>query len=65
MPLITCHECSKEISTTATACPHCGAPRQAESQAAKWVIGILGGIAIGLIVLFFLLKKTLVIGIGG
>jgi hypothetical protein len=26
MPLITCVECNKSISTLATACPHCGAP---------------------------------------
>jgi len=26
MALIDCYECGKEISSTATACPHCGAP---------------------------------------
>ena len=26
MVLISCHECSKEISDKATACPHCGVP---------------------------------------
>ena len=26
MALITCHECGKEISDQAAACPHCGAP---------------------------------------
>ena len=26
MPLITCPECTKEISDRATACPHCGFP---------------------------------------
>ena len=26
MALIHCHECSKTVSTTAPACPHCGAP---------------------------------------
>ena len=25
MALITCHECKKEMSDSATACPHCGA----------------------------------------
>lgn len=25
MPLVTCHECLSEISTTAKACPSCGA----------------------------------------
>lgn len=28
MALITCYECSKEISDSASACPHCGAPKQ-------------------------------------
>jgi TM2 domain-containing membrane protein YozV/RNA polymerase subunit RPABC4/transcription elongation factor Spt4 len=27
MALIACRECSKEISSEALACPHCGAPR--------------------------------------
>ena len=26
MALMKCHECGKEISTLATACPYCGAP---------------------------------------
>lgn len=26
MAIITCRECGKEISDTASACPHCGAP---------------------------------------
>ena len=26
MALIACHECGKEISDQAEACPHCGAP---------------------------------------
>ena len=27
MALIQCHECSREISDKAPACPHCGAPK--------------------------------------
>jgi len=26
MALIKCHECQNQVSSTATACPHCGAP---------------------------------------
>ena len=34
MALIQCHECSKEISDEALACPHCGAPK-ADAQPSK------------------------------
>ena len=30
MPLVACHECGKQISSTATACPACGARMRAE-----------------------------------
>ena len=30
MALIPCRECSREISDEALACPHCGAPKEAE-----------------------------------
>lgn len=45
MALTTCKECSKEISTTAKACPHCGAkvPRT------KWWLWV----PLGLVALFF------------
>lgn len=54
MALINCAECNKEISDKATACPHCGVPRQPMEQTTtrltdtetqkkssvwKWVIG--------------------------
>lgn len=35
MALIECYECGKEISSIATACPHCGAPsKNQQAQAA-------------------------------
>ena len=30
MPLVACRECGQQVSTEATACPHCGCPRPAE-----------------------------------
>lgn len=35
--LVTCHECSKQMSTEATACPHCGAPPKATPRPAAAV----------------------------
>jgi hypothetical protein len=32
MPLLPCRECQQEISTEASFCPHCGAPRPADRQ---------------------------------
>ena len=32
MALIDCYECGKEISSTATACPHCGAPARQQAE---------------------------------
>jgi hypothetical protein len=32
MPLSPCRECQQEISTEASFCPHCGAPRPADRQ---------------------------------
>ncbi len=32
MPLTTCRECKKQVSTEAGACPNCGAPRPAETN---------------------------------
>lgn len=56
MALITCGECSKEISDQAAACPSCGAPRKGSPKqqdakpaksslgAVKWLIAIMFGI---------------------
>jgi hypothetical protein len=38
MPLITCIDCKKSVSTLATACPHCGAPVSASVKAAEPIV---------------------------
>ena len=38
MPLITCIDCKKSVSTLATACPHCGAPVSASLRSAEPVV---------------------------
>ena len=35
MPLIDCRECGRQVSTEATACPHCGVPRPAERSSSE------------------------------
>lgn len=35
MALIACHECGKEISDKAPACPHCGAPAEARAAVSE------------------------------
>lgn len=47
MALISCYECTKEISDSAPACPSCGAPsRQAKFQHGKKKVGPLKKLAI-------------------
>lgn len=48
MAMISCSECKKEISDSATVCPHCGKKNYFELP---WAVRIIGGI-IGLIILF-------------
>lgn len=38
MPLVTCIDCKKSVSTLATACPHCGAPVSASLKSAEPVV---------------------------
>lgn len=38
MPLITCVECNKSVSTLAAVCPHCGAPVSASMKSAEPVL---------------------------
>lgn len=45
MALISCHECGKEVSTAASACPHCGA----KPKRTKWWLWA----PLGLVVAFF------------
>lgn len=35
MSMIQCHECGKDISDTANACPHCGAPLKNDTTETK------------------------------
>lgn len=57
MALIKCPECGKEISDTATTCPHCGTITQHQKDLnAKSNIGnILIGIGVALSILGFLI----------
>lgn len=41
MALTKCKECGTEISTTAKACPKCGAAPEAKTSVATWIIGAL------------------------
>lgn len=45
MGLINCQECKAEISSTATACPKCGAPNKKHLSKAQIIVGLLVGIA--------------------
>lgn len=39
MSLRKCKECSKEISSTATSCPQCGAQQPKRTTAFTWIVG--------------------------
>ena len=61
MALIRCEECGKEISDTATTCPHCGTKTrfqvatEQKQQNGKTIAGILVAIGIAL----FLISLTI------
>lgn len=40
MAMTKCRECSKDISTTATACPHCGAKPKPKTSGCAWLAAI-------------------------
>lgn len=44
MTLITCKECKHQISSTAAACPHCGAKRKPQTSAVTWLVAIVFGV---------------------
>lgn len=44
MALITCKECSNEVSSTAAACPKCGARVKPKSNVLPWVLGVPVGL---------------------
>ena len=50
MALIKCSECKKDVSTTATVCPHCGAPVAEFSKKKPMTTGSSIGVAIIVIV---------------
>lgn len=56
MALIHCPACGKEVSSTASACPHCGHPMNSQNTSSSSNDGgssFLGGV-IGTIILCFL-----------
>jgi hypothetical protein len=46
MAIVHCRECKREVSSEATACPHCGVPRQV-NQASGCAVLIVACVAIG------------------
>ena len=54
MTLIACHECKAEVSSTATACPSCGARMKRRSGL---VAGILGGLVLAGVLIVVLYKR--------
>ena len=55
MALIQCAECGNQVSTTALACPHCGAKKKPKSNSDN----LWGGLAL------FALVVVLVVGVAG
>lgn len=51
MALINCNECGKETSTTAKACPHCGAKVRKPAGMLGWILAIL--------IVFYVIASTL------
>jgi len=48
MSLVVCADCSKEISSSAKACPHCGAPIAYKNARGNPVlIGLIAGAVVG------------------
>lgn len=52
MALLKCYECSKDISSDAISCPHCGAPAKKETE--KQVPNKKSEVFIGFVALFFI-----------
>jgi hypothetical protein len=50
MALIKCHECGKDVSTEATACPNCGAGVRKPSSESSGGLLILGIFVVGVLV---------------
>lgn len=61
MALIQCDECGKEISETASSCPHCGAPRNHQAKdVMNYVVNpklaLGGGLLFALLLIWFYLS---------
>lgn len=72
MALITCPECSKEISDSASACPHCGYPlkeanpfkyKNKETKSNKSIRPMLWGILFIFAGAYFILFVNMVLGL--
>lgn len=57
MAIISCHECKKDISDTAKACPHCGAtvPR---TKVWPWIVGTPIALFVGLMIIGAIASNT-------
>lgn len=55
MALIKCKECGKEISTSATACPHCGNPALAKKVEKVGISIIKFGLGVMVLIPFILI----------
>lgn len=67
MALVKCTECGKDVSTAATSCPHCGAPRpSAAKTVAKAASGVWTAVKllIGLVFFFIVFQCTQSSGLG-
>ena len=50
MALITCKECEREISTSAKACPHCGAKRSSPISTIWTAVKVIVAVFVGFVV---------------
>jgi len=53
MALVNCHECKREVSTEAKACPHCGATVRRQTRTRTW--GCLGLVVGGFLLVMLLM----------
>lgn len=60
MALVKCKECGKDVSSTATACPHCGAPVKTGNPVVKAASGIWTALKlfVGFVVLLVVYQCT-------
>nr|WP_139183761.1 hypothetical protein [Pseudomonas sp. NFPP33] len=57
MAMTVCHECKKDISSTAKACPHCGAEAP-KTKIWPWIIGIPVILFVGLMIIGFFASNS-------